>query len=53
MAMKCMPSATSDLPDPVGVPKITWSPTMMDISASSWWGHKSIPRDSTQPMNAS
>ena len=28
MAMKHRPSATSDLPDPVGVPRTTWSPIM-------------------------
>ena len=34
-AMKCNPSATSDLPDPVGVPKMTWLPTARLIRASS------------------
>ncbi len=39
-----MPSATIDLPDPVGVPRMTWSPAMRSMRASSWWGHSSIPR---------
>lgn len=34
-AAKCMPSATSDLPEPVGVFKITWSPAKRSIMASS------------------
>ena len=35
MMAKCMPSATSDLPEPVGVFKMTWSPARRSIMASS------------------
>ena len=51
--MKARPSATIDLPEPVGVPKIRWSPAAKSRSASSWWGHSSMPRDSTQPKKSS
>ena len=52
-AMKHRPSATIDLPEPVGVPRMTESPTARSMRASSWWGHSSMPRDSTQPRNTS
>ncbi|MFR1168617.1 MAG: hypothetical protein ACLSDQ_14210, partial [Adlercreutzia equolifaciens] len=51
--MKCIPSATSDLPEPVGVPSITWSPTMRSMRASSWWGQSSMPRTATHSRNRS
>ena len=34
-AMKQSPKATMDLPEPVGVPRITESPTAKSMSASS------------------
>ncbi len=52
-AMKQSPKATMDLPEPVGVPRITESPTAKSMSASSWWGHSSMPRASTHSKNTS
>ena len=48
-----MPSATSDLPLPVGVPRITWSPAARSMRASSWCAQSSMPRSSHQPRKRS
>lgn len=48
-----MPSATSDLPEPVGVPRITWSPAARFMRASSWCSQSSMPRSSHQPRKRS
>ena len=48
-----MPSATSDLPEPVGVPRITWSPAARSMRASSWCSQSSMPRSSHQPRKRS
>ena len=47
MAMNIMPIATSDLPDPVGVPRMTLLPAASANRASSWCGQGSMPRAST------
>src|SRR5699024_11583697 len=41
---KCAAFATIDLPEPVGVAKITLSPASSASDASSWAGYKVIPR---------
>ena len=41
------------LPEPVGVPRMRWSPVARSSRASSWWGHSSSPRDSHQPIKSS
>ncbi len=38
IAKKCIPSATRDFPEPVGVFKITFLPAAISSSASSWAG---------------
>ena len=40
---KCAATATSDLPEPVGVFRITLLPAIKSSSASSWAGYISIP----------
>ena len=48
-----MPRATIDLPEPVGVPRMTWSPSTRSMMASSWWGHSSMPRSRHHCMKSS
>ncbi len=45
--------ATNDLPDPVGVDKMTFAPETISMSASSWCGYNVSPRRFDHPAKAS
>ena len=42
-----------DLPEPVGVDRITWSPETRESTASSWCGQGVMPREATQEKKRS
>jgi len=41
--MKCAPVATRDLPEPVGVDRMTFPPDAISMSASCWCGYSVMP----------
>lgn len=51
--MKCAALATIDLPDPVGVAKMTLSPDNRASDASSCAGYSEIPREEVQEVKES